>query len=201
MLALEVEDVRGGGVGAVRVALDAPSHMLALPPRLQSLAQGHHVLVCGLLRSAVADGGVDVLRGSCTEMFETLHNLSCLLGALRSPHLVASQPVADTLDGQCDALRCSAAAVAWRETGSGAEITLDDGLIAIRCMARSHTLAELLDLTEDDLMRLSPVQRGGLLDGLLVRERMWALTRTDEGWRIDCAAAVEGDWLTGRTQE
>ena len=59
----------------MRVEVDAPGGTRVLPTRLQSVAPGHHLLVCGL----VADGGGPsggVLRGRSHDgTFECLHNL------------------------------------------------------------------------------------------------------------------------------
>ena len=149
--------------------------------------------MCGLARAVAAPGAppTELLTGSCVDdAFECLHNLSCLQAALRSPHLLSLQPLSTALQGRCDAFRCMAAAVAWRELADGAELTLDDGQVAVRCTVGPRTLAELLDLAADDYACLPPPERQRLLDSLLVRDRVWALTRQPDGaqfWRADCA--------------
>ena len=132
---------------------------------------------------------------------------------LRSPHLLPLHSIEDGLRGDRDALCCTAAAVAWCEdrqatsdgvgggTGggvgdglgsNGVQFTLDDGVLAMRCVATVHTVADLLGISAADLARLPPEELRAQLDGLLVSERVWALSRADRahGWRLDCACSL-----------
>ncbi|KAL3930842.1 MAG: hypothetical protein SGPRY_001367 [Prymnesium sp.] len=85
------------------------------------------------------------------------------------------------------------AAVAWKESDHSRLIivlTLDDGQVAMHCSAHLQVVSELLNVNIEDFSHLSTPKRDEILDGLLVYDRVWALTSGQKReWRVDCGVA------------
>lgn len=186
----------GGAETHLRIILESPT-LHSVPLRLRSMAEGHHVFVSDLTYTAAMEHSMceTVFRGSCgvNDDLDCLHNLSCLPAVLRSPQYVSRRPLSDALHCRCDALVCIAAAVAWKESDHSRLIlvlTLDDGQVAMHCSAHLQVVSELLNVNIEDFSHLSTPKRDEVLDGLLVYDRVWALTSGQKReWRVDCGVA------------
>jgi len=140
-----------------------------------------------------------------------LYNLSTSRAALCSSQLHQPQQLA-TAPPDCVALVCAAAAVAWApECGGGGlvyggepgggppeltiALSLRDGGSAepVQCGSTSSTMEELLDSSAADFGLLPWEEQQRRLNLVLMRQRLWSLTRAGpaDAWRIDASVPID----------